>query len=144
MKKKQDVLAMFLATVTGAALLVCLLLRAFLPRVILPQLNLTSVTVLSLAALVLDHYIAKPHSRNYLLLWLYGALIFGLLPLSAGFAPALTALKLALLGAAVLPVITFLFDTMIQRLSSGPVAKLAPVVCAFGLYLAAQALMGIS
>ena len=44
----------------------------------------------------------------------------------------------------VLPLNEFkLFTDMAERLSSGPAAKAAPFLSAFGLYLAAQALMGM-
>ena len=37
----------------------------------------------------------------------------------------------------------WLYDSVTDRLSSGPVAKAAPTVSALGLYLAAQCLMGL-
>ena len=37
----------------------------------------------------------------------------------------------------------WLFTTVQERLSSGPSCKAAPVVSAFGLYLASQCFMGI-
>ena len=40
-------------------------------------------------------------------------------------------------------VITWLYTTMLDRLSSGPVAKAAPVISALGLYLAVQCFAGI-
>jgi len=38
---------------------------------------------------------------------------------------------------------TWLFSSIQDRLSTGPAAKAAPVVSAFGLYLAIQGLMGM-
>lgn len=46
-------------------------------------------------------------------------------------------------GAAVFPLVTFLFDTMTDRLSTGAATKIAPLICVLGLYLAAQCLMGM-
>lgn len=143
MKTKHDFLGIFLAGVTGAALLTALLVRAFAPRVILPRLDGLAVVLLSLAALVLDHYIAGSSHRDFRLLPVYAALIFGLFPYCASFVAPLEALKLGLLGAAIFTAATFLFDSMTERLSTGPAAKLAPAVSALGLYLAAQCLMGI-
>lgn len=40
-------------------------------------------------------------------------------------------------------VVTFLFTSVQDRLSTGPVCKLAPILSAVGLYLASQCLMGI-
>ncbi len=143
MKKKQDMLGIFLAAAAGTALLIALLVRAFFPRVILPRLNGPAMVLLSLTALLLDCYIAHGSRRDYRLIPLYAALIFGIFPMAAGFAAPMTALLLALLGAAIFTVTTWLFDAMLDRLSSGPSAKLAPFVSALGLFLAAQCLMGI-
>ncbi len=143
MIKKHDLLGVFLASVTGAGLLAAILLRAFVPRLILPQLDATAIVTVSLIALLLDHYIAKGSRRNYFLIPVYAALIFGIFPFAACFTAPLNALHLAGLGAAAFTLATFLFDTMMDRLSSGPVAKAAPFVCVLGLFLAAQCLMGI-
>ena len=53
------------------------------------------------------------------------------------------ALKLGALGGVVFTVTTWLFTSITDRISTGPEAKAAPVMSAFGLYLAAQALMGM-
>ncbi len=143
MKKQKNVLGIFLAVVSGGALLAALFIQAFFPRVILPRLDAPALVLLSLIALVLDHYFAEQSSRNYWPIPLYGALIFGLFPLAAQFAAPLRAGYLALLGAGVFTAVTFLFDTILERLSSGPAGKLAPLISGLGLYLAAQCLMGI-
>lgn len=143
MKKKHDLLGILLAGVTGVALLSALFVRAFAPRVILPRLDGAALVLLSLVALVLDHYLLGGSHRDFRLLPVYGALIFGLFPFAASFTAPLEALLLAVLGAAVFTAVTWLFDAMLDRLSTGPAAKLAPFVSAFGLYLAAQCLMGI-
>ena len=68
---------------------------------------------------------------------------FGLLPFAAGFAALENVWKLALVGGVVFTAVTFLFTSIQDRLSSGPIAKAAPVLSAFGLYLAAQCFAGI-
>ena len=143
MKKKQDFLGIFLAAVCGAAMVAALVARAFVPRLILPELDALCVVALCLAALLLDHYFVREKNRDYKWLPLYGALIFGLFPFAASFAAPVQAGMLAILGAAIFSLLTFLFDQMVDRLATGPAAKLAPAVSAFGLYLAAQGLMGI-
>ncbi len=143
MDKKRDVLGIFLAGVTGGALLLAIFARAFLPRMILPRLNGPMLILLSLIVLVLDYYLAKGSKRDYRLLPVYAFLIFGVFPWMACFLTLSEAAKTAVLGAVIFTVCTFLFDTMIDRLSGGPVAKAAPLVSAFGLYLASQCLMGI-
>ena len=143
MDKKRDFLGILLAGVTGIALLSALFVRAFLPRVILPRLDATAMVVLSLIALVWDHYILHGSRRDFRLIPVYAALIFGLFPYAASFTAPLDALLMGLMGAAVFTVTTFLFDTMTDRLSTGPASKIAPFISAFGLYLACQCLMGI-
>lgn len=143
MNKKTYTLNTLLACVLGACLLVCVLIRTFAPRMILPQLDLVTMTAVSLAALLLDHYLAPGAKRCYICIPVFAAVTFGLLPFAACVVGAGEALKLAVLGAVVFTCVTWLFSSMMDRLSSGPAAKLAPVLSVLGLYLAVQCFMGI-
>lgn len=143
MKDKTYTLNTLLAVVLGVCLLVCVLARTFLPGVIIPELDATNMVLISLIALVLEHYTAKGEKRRWISLILLSALTFGLLPFAACFVGALEALKLGALGGVVFAVTVWLFDAMADRISSGPAAKAAPAVGALGLYLAVQALMGM-
>lgn len=142
MNKKTYTLNMLLAVVLGAALLVCVLVRTFAPRMILPLMDIPNLTLVSLAALLLDHYLAPGAKRCYICIPVFSAITFGLLPFAACFVGAGEAVKLAVLGAVVFTAATWLFSSATERLSSGPAAKLAPALSALGLYLAAQCFMG--
>lgn len=143
MKNKTYTLNTVLAVLLGAALLVCVLVRTFAPRIIMPHLDVVNMTLISLAALVVDHYLAPDAKRCYICIPVFSAITFGLLPFAACFVGGLDALKLGLTGGIVFTVVTWLFSAMMDRISTGPVAKAAPFVSAFGLYLAIQALMGM-
>lgn len=143
MKNKTYTLNTILAAVLGAALLICILVRTFAPRIILPELDIPNLVLISLVALVLDHYLAPNGERCYICIPVFSAITFGLLPFAAAFVGAMDALRLAVAGGVVFTVMTWLFSTVQDRLSTGPAAKAAPVVSAFGLYLAVQGLMGM-
>lgn len=143
MKKNTYTLNTILAAVLGAALLVCIFVRTFAPRMILPELDISNLVLISLVALVLDHYLAPNADRCYICVSVFSAITFGLLPFAAAFVGAMEALKLAVAGGIVFTVMTWLFSSVQDRLSTGPAAKAAPVVSAFGLYLAVQGLMGM-
>ena len=143
MKKNTYTLNTILAAVLGAALLVCIFVRTFAPRMILPELDIPNLVLISLVALVLDHYLASNADRCYVCVSVFSAITFGLLPFAAAFVGAMEALKLAVAGGIVFTVMTWLFSSVQDRLSTGPAAKAAPVVSAFGLYLAVQGLMGM-
>ena len=143
MKNKTYILNTLLTAVLGIALTAAVLVRTFVPAIIIPQLDIPNMVLLSLAALVLDHYIAPGAKRCYICIPLFSALSFGLLPFAACFVGALEAVKLGLIGAVVFTAITWIFSSMQDRLSTGPAAKAAPIVSALGLYLAIQALMGM-
>ena len=143
MKKNTYTLNTILAVVLGAALLVCIFVRTFAPRIILPELDIPNLVLISLVALVLDHYLAPNADRCYVCVSVFSAITFGLLPFAAAFVGAMEALKLAVAGGIVFTVMTWLFSSVQDRLSTGPAAKAAPVVSAFGLYLAVQGLMGM-
>lgn len=143
MKNKTYTLNTILAAVLGAALLICILVRTFAPRMILPELDIPNLVLISLVALVLDHYLAPNGERCYICIPVFSAITFGLLPFAAAFVGAMDALRLAVAGGVVFTVMTWLFSSVQDRLSTGPAAKAAPVVSAFGLYLAVQGLMGM-
>ena len=143
MKKNTYTLNTVLAVLLGAALLVCVLVRTFAPRIIMPHLDVVNMTLISLAALVVDHYLAPDAKRCYICIPVFSAITFGLLPFAACFVGGLDALKLGVTGGIVFTVVTWLFSAMMDRISTGPVAKAAPFVSAFGLYLAIQALRGM-
>ena len=143
MKNKTYTLNTILAAVLGAALLVCIFVRTFAPRIILPELDVPNMVLISLVALVLDHYLAPNAERCYICIPAFSAITFGLLPFAACFVGAGKALELALAGGIIFTVMTWLFSSIQDRLSTGPAAKTAPVVRAFGLYLAIQGLMGM-
>ena len=143
MKKKTYILNTLLAVVLGAYLLVCVLVRTFAPNIILPKVNIPNLTLLSLVALVLDHYLAPDAKRCYICIPVLGAISFGLLPFAACFVGAGEAVKLALVGGLVFTVTTWLFSTIQERLSSGPAAKASAFFSAVSLYMAAKCFMGI-
>ena len=143
MKNNKYFLNTALAAVVGIALVVCVLLRTFIPAIVLPQLSIPNMVLLSLIALLLDHYLAKGAKRCWICIPLISALIFGVLPYAASFAGVLDALKLALVGAAVFTVTTWLYTSIQNRLASGPIAKAALVLSALGLYLASQCFAGV-
>jgi hypothetical protein len=143
MKNKTYTLNTVLTAVLTAVLAVMVVLRTVSPQLILMQFDIVSITGISLAALVLDHYLAPNAKRCYICIPLFAALSFGILPFAAGMVAVKYLLGLALTGAVVFTVCTFVFTSIQDRLSSGPAAKLAPIMSAFGIWLAVQAFAGI-
>ncbi|MBQ3503226.1 MAG: hypothetical protein IJA75_00805 [Oscillospiraceae bacterium] len=143
MKNKTYILNTFLTCVLGIYLLVCILVRTFAPAIILPKASIPNMVLLSLAALVLDHYLAPGAKRCYICIPLLSAAAFGLLPFAACMVGAAQALKLALVGGLTFTVTTWLFSTIQERLSSGPAARASAFFSAVSLYMAAQCFMGI-
>ena len=143
MKKNHYFLNTVLAVILGIACGACVLVRCFTPAALIPHLDIPNMVALSLVALLIDHYVAKDAKRCYICIPVFSAITFGLLPLCAGFAAPLEALKLAVLGCVVFTATTWLFSSVQDRLSTGPAAKLAPILSAAGLYLAAQCFVGL-
>lgn len=143
MKNKTYMLNTFLAAIFGLYLLVAILVRTFAPQIILPKANIPNLTLISLIALVLDHYLVPDAKRCYICIPLLSALTFGLLPYAAAFVAPMEALKLAIVGAVVFTVTTWLFSTIQERLSSGPAAKASAFFSAVSLYMASQCFIGM-
>lgn len=142
MKNKTYVLNSVLACVLGAFLLVLIFVRALAPQIILPHLDIPMLVLISLVALVLDHYLAPGAKRCYICIPLFSAITFGLLTFAAIWSIG-EALRAAILGGIVFTVTTWLFTSMQDRLSTGPAAKASAAFSALSLYLAAQALSGM-
>lgn len=143
MDKKTYTLNTLLAAVLGFLLLIAVIVRSFAPQMILPEMDVPNMVLISLAALLLDHYLAPDAKRCYICIPVFSAITFGLLPFAACFVGAGEALVLGIKGAIVFTACTWLYTSVQDRLSTGPAAKAAPVISAFGLYLAAQCLMGM-
>ena len=143
MKNKTYTLNTVLTAVLTAVLAAMVVLRTVSPQLILMQFDIVSITGISLAALVLDHYLAPNAKRCYVCIPIFAALSFGILPFAAGMVAVKYLLGLALTGAVVFTVCTFVFTSIQDRLSSGPAARLAPIMSAFGIWLAVQAFAGI-
>ena len=143
MKNKMYTLNTMLAVVLGLILLTFVMVRTFLPNFIIPELDVPNLVAISLLALVADYYLAPGAKRCYFCVAGLGAVTFGLMPFAACFVGCMAALKLGVTGGIVFAATTYLFTSAADRLSTGPAAKAAPIVSAFGIYLAAQALMGM-
>ena len=143
MKNRNYTSNVALSVVLGVFLLICVLIRTFNPMAVLPKLDVPMAVALSLAALLAAHYLAKAKEACDIISLVLAALTFGVLPYVSGFATVTEALKLALVGGVTFFVAAWLFDEMMERLSSGPAAKAAPVLSALGLYLAAQCFAGM-
>ena len=143
MKNKTYTLNTVLTAVLAVVLMAMVLVRAFAPNIILPVFDIPTLTAISLVALVLDHYLAKGAKRCYICVPVFAALSFGILPFAAGMVAVKYILGLALSGAVIFTVCTFVYTSIQDRLSSGPAAKLAPAMSALGIWLAVQAFAGI-
>ena len=140
---KKYMLNTFLVVVFTAVLLVMVFARAMCPVLIFPGFGVPNLVLISLIALVLDHYLVKDAPRCYICIPVFAFLTFTLLPYAAGYAAPGEMLALGIKGGIVFTVTTWLFTSMADRISTGPQAKLAPVMSAVGLYLASQCFMGM-
>ena len=143
MKKNPYFLNTVLAIVVFAACAIALLVRVWFPAAVIPALNIPNMVLLSVIALLVEHFLAPMNPRCYICIPVFSAITFGILPLMAGFACQHTFWKYGLVGGVVFTATTFLFTSMTDRLLTGPKAKGALVVCSLGIWLAAQCFAGI-
>lgn len=140
---KKYLLNTFLAGIFAAVLLAMVIARALCPILVLPGFDVPNLVLISLIALLLDHWFVKDAKRCYICIPVFALLTFGLFPYAAGFVQPFEILGLAIKGCVTFTVTTWLFTSMADRISTGPRAKLAPVMSAVGLYLASQIFMGM-
>ena len=140
---KKYLLNTFLAGIFAAVLLAMVIARALCPILVLPGFDVPNLVLISLIALLLDHWFVKDAKRCYICIPVFALLTFGLFPYTAGFIQPFEILGLAIKGCVTFTVTTWLFTSMADRISTGPQAKLAPFMSAVGLYLASQIFMGM-
>ena len=131
-----------LVAVLAVALAVCRVLRTCIPFGVLPELDIPNMVLLSGVALLLDHHFGGQR-KNDLWLFLFAAVTDGVLPVAAGFAQLTQSWKLALTGGVLFWVMSWIFGSIEDRLTTGPAAKAAPALSILGLYLAAQCFSGM-
>lgn len=135
-----NILLTVLWTLVLAAFMIC---KAFFPANILPPFDIPLLLGVILIALLLDRKSVPRTGRALIFSVVLAALTFGALPLCAGLAGNLTALKLAVAGGITFAVSDPLYRSMLCRLSSGAKTRFAPLISAFGLFLAGQCFTGI-
>ena len=143
MKEKTYFLNSILVIVLAVTLFTGILLRTFFPMIVLPKLNIPNMVIICLVALLLEHYLVAGKKHCYVCIFVLATITFGILPWAAGFIEITETIKVALVGGSVFTIITALFGSIQNRLSSGPASKLAPILSAVGLYLASQSMMGM-
>lgn len=143
MKKNDFLLNILLCAAVTITMLVFVLVSTFAPIVILPQINIPNLAALSLIVLVVEHYLAPGARRCYVCVGLLSALTFGLLPMAAGCTAGMEVLKVAVIGGVTFTVLAWLFQSIMDRVSSGPKAHGAVVISALSLWLACQCFAGI-
>jgi len=143
MKDKTFRLNSILTIVLGIVLFVGVLVRVFAPIVMLPNLDIPNMVLISLLALLVDHYLSKEHNRNYVWILVLSVLAFGLLPWAAGFVSGTEILKTAVVGGVVFTAVAWMFSSVQDRIQSGKSSKVTLLVCAIGIYFAAQCFAGM-
>ncbi len=138
--KKEFLLNQLLALAVAVYCLIWVLAGVFAPAAILPQMDFSMAVALSVLALAVESYLAPREKRNWVAVYVMAAVSFWVLPMAAGMqSPVYT----GAVNAAVFTVLALVFQTLRERMSSGPACKVAPVVTAGMLFLACQCLVGI-
>lgn len=138
-------LSILLTALLWAALLALLLLRSIVPAAVLPEMNVPNIALLSLAALVIDHYAArgrKAAREGRFVAALAAALGFFLLPLEAEMTDLGEAIKLGMLGGITFGGVALMFDSAQMR-PNADATGVTPIVNALCIYLAAQGFSGM-
>lgn len=141
MEKKTMILNALLAVVLGAGLLVGMIWRTFQPNVVLADLDIPAMAAIVLIALLIEYFVTGLQKRAWVLQIILAAVTFAVLPWAADLPYA--GIKATLCGTVVFAVLTWIFDSIAQRLDVTTECKGAMVPTAFVLYLACQCFMGM-
>ena len=80
---KKYLLNTFLAAAVAAAMLAMVIARAICPILVLPGFDVPNLVLISLVALLMDHYLVKDAVRCYICIPVFAFLTFALLPFAA-------------------------------------------------------------
>lgn len=141
MEKKTMILNALLAATLGAGLLVGMIWRTFQPNVVLADLDIPAMAAIVLIALLIEYFVTGLQKRAWVLQIILAAVTFAVLPWAADLPYA--GIKVTLCGTVVFAVLTWMFDSIAQRLDVTTECKGAMVPTAFVLYLACQCFMGM-
>ena len=141
MEKKTMMLNTLLAAVVGAGLLLGMVWKAVQPNVVLPDLDIPAVAALVLIALVLEYLMNGTNKRAWAIQIALAAVTFAVLPWAADLPVA--GIKVAACGTVVFAALTWLFDSIVQRMEVTTDCKYAVIPTAFVMYLACQCFMGM-
>ena len=142
MKNRTTILNTTLAAVLGVTLLGSIIAKTMCPQLILPQLNIPYVAAISLVALVLTSFVKTEEGCIYCEMAL-AALTFGILPMVAGMAGGMEAVKLAVFGGLVFGALDLMVNAMTKRIAMSGICKCAVIPSAFVMYLACKCFAGI-
>ena len=141
MEKKSFVLNVLLAVVLGAGLLVGVVWSAFQPNVVLSNLDIPAMAALVLIALLIEYLWKGTEKRAWAVQIVLAAVTFAVLPFAAGYVGA--GIKVTVCGTILFVVLTWLFDSMAERMSVTCDCKFAMIPTAFVMFLACQCFMGM-
>ena len=141
MEKKNFVLNVLLAVVLGAGLLVGMVWKAFQPNVVLADLELPAIAALVLIALVIEYLWKGTQKRAWAVQIVLAAITFAVILFAAGYAG--TGIGLILCGTVMFTALTWIFDSVAERLDVTCDCKCAMIPTAFVMYLACQCFMGM-
>ena len=105
--------------------------------------SIPNMVLISLLALLVDHLAVKNAKRCYICIPVFSLITFAVLPWAAGLVMLADVWKVALVGAGVFTLVTWLFSAMQERIASGKFTKATIFISALGLYLASQILTGM-
>ena len=143
MKKNPYFINILLVAVTFLAYLVGMLVQTFSPATILPRIGIPFLVILSLIALVIEHYLVGEKQRERIGAIVLAGATFTALPICAGWEIGMPIWKLFAAGAIVFGVVDMFYEGIGEKMSSGPHGKFSPIANAVLLFLASQCFQGL-
>ena len=138
MRKNPYLINILLAGILAAVSLGFLIARLVLPMVVLPAWNLPNLIILCVLALVADAYLAEGDQGCWAVKAVLAGITIALLPVAAGLVQASEIWTLLIAGILVFLGCERMFHSILDRLSSGPAGKLAPVSAGLTMCLMGQ------
>ena len=143
MRKNEYLVNILLGAVMAVVMLWCMVAKLIWPVAVMPARNIPNLMIACTIALVLAQYLNPGAAYNWLCAAFLAGLTLGLFPFVAGVAEVEEIWKLVLVGGLVFLGCERMFHSVMDRLSSGPAGKLAPLSVGLVMVVMSQIFAGM-
>ena len=143
MRKNQYLINVLHMMIVGFFCLMAIFIKTFFPYVLIPKISIPLLVLFSLIPMVLAYYMKAEGERNLLITAVLAGLTYAMFPFCSGLDTEISFVSLFLIGTIVFWLTDLCYESLEERMRTGPHYVSTPVANAFAIYLASQCFHGL-